>query len=108
MREQKEAQGNKKYAAKQYPSTESKRENANQEQEAKSKSLLYDLFTEQEESQQTKVRVCIVQNGENIDLLAERYKTSVQHIARINGLELSTDLKAGQVIYIPEAAASYK
>ena len=97
------------YSEKQYQSTESKRDNVKEEQvEGKSKSLLYDLFTEEEESQQIKVRVCIVQNGENIDVLADRYKTSVQQIARINELELTDDLKAGQVIYIPEAATSYK
>ena len=97
------------YSKKQYHSTESKRDNVKEEQaEGKSKSLLYDLFTEEEESQQIKVRVCIVQNGENIDVLADRYKTSVQQIARINELELTDDLKAGQVIYIPEAATSYK
>ncbi len=109
VRQQKKEQTSNQYVEKKYHSSEAKRENGNEEQkEGKSKSLLYDLFTEEEESQQSKVRVCIVQNGENIDVLAERYKTSVQHIARINGLELTSDLKAGQVIYIPEAAASYK
>ena len=62
----------------------------------------------EEEIEQARVRVCIVQSGENIDILAERYNTSVQNIARMNGLELTSDLRAGQVIYIPEAAASYK
>lgn len=109
IRQQKKEQTSNQYVEKKYQSSDSKRENGNEGQtEGKSKSLLYDLFTEEEESQQSKVRVCIVQNGENIDVLADRYKTSVQHIARINGLELTSDLKAGQVIYIPEAAASYK
>ena len=97
------------YLQKQYHATDSKRTNQKEEkEEEKSKSLLYDLFSEEEESQQAKVRVCIVQHGENIDVLADRYKTSVQHLARINELELTDDLKAGQVIYIPEAASSYK
>ena len=111
IRQQKKEQTSNQYVEKKYQSSDSKRKNGNENEgqtEGKSKSLLYDLFTEEEESQQSKVRVCIVQNGENIDVLADRYKTSVQHIARINGLELTSDLKAGQVIYIPEAAASYK
>lgn len=115
VHEKKEKQAFHKYAEKQYRSneysTEKKKrenENGNEEQtESETKSLLYDLFTQQEETKRTKVRVCIVQSGDSIELLANRYKTSVQHIARVNGIEL-TDLKAGQVIYIPEAAASYK
>ncbi len=116
VRETKEKQAYNKYAEKQYRSNEhssekKKRENENMntdQTEDKPNSPLYDLFTQQEETQRAKVRVCIVQHGDSIELLANRYKTSVQHISRINGLELATDLKAGQVIYIPEAAASYK
>ena len=97
------------YARKEYPSNTPNRENVNEDQmEGKTKSPLYDLFSEEEEIEQARVRVCIVQSGENIDILAERYNTSVQNIARMNGLELTSDLRAGQVIYIPEAAASYK
>lgn len=116
VREKKEKQAYNKYAEKQYRSNEHssekkkrENENANTEKiEDKTNSPLYDLFTQQEETQRAKVRVCIVQHGDSIELLANRYKTSVQHISRMNGLELTTDLKAGQVIYIPEAAASYK
>ena len=83
--------------------TKKKQEKAKDE----TKSPLYDLFAEHEEVPQVKLKVCIVQTGESIDSLAERYGISPQNIARVNQLEMTDDLKAGQVIYIPQTAAVY-
>ena len=73
-----------------------------------SKSLLYDLFSPEEEAQQAKLKVYIVQGNETIDSLADRYQISAQHIARVNRIGEIDSLRAGQVVYIPVAASSNK
>lgn len=56
----------------------------------------------------TKLKVCIVQNGETIDQLAERYNLSAQQILRVNHLEVNQDVYEGQVLYIPLKSPSHK
>ena len=73
-----------------------------------SKSLLYDLFSPEEEAKQAKLKVYIVQGNETIDSLADRYQISAQHIARVNRIGEIDSLRAGQVVYIPLAASSNK
>ena len=73
-----------------------------------SKSLLYDLFSPEEEAQQAKLKVYIVQGNETIDSLADRYQISAQHIARVNRIGEIDSLRAGQVVYIPVSASSNK
>lgn len=54
----------------------------------------------QENERFTKMKVCIVQDGDNLETIAERYKVPVTNILRRN--QLSTDrLDEGQVLYIP-------
>ena len=48
-----------------------------------------------------KMRMVIVQKGETLDTLAERYGVSASSILRLNGLE-SGQLEEGQIVYIPE------
>lgn len=52
-----------------------------------------------------KLRVCIVQNGDTLDLLAERYDISVQQLLKVNHLEVNQDVYEGQVLYIPATVA---
>ena len=73
-----------------------------------SKSLLYDLFSPEEEAKQAKLKVYIVQGNETIDSLADRYQISAQHIARVNRIGEIDSLRAGQVVYIPVSASSNK
>jgi len=47
-----------------------------------------------------KMRMVIVQKGETLDTLAERYGVSASSILRLNGLE-SGQLEEGQIVYIP-------
>jgi stage VI sporulation protein D len=49
----------------------------------------------------TKVKVCIVQKGDTIDMLSDRYDVSVTHLQRLNNLEINQDVFEGQVLYIP-------
>jgi stage VI sporulation protein D len=53
-----------------------------------------------ETEQFSRVKICIVQEGDNLETIAERYKVPVTNILRRN--QLSTDtIDEGQVLYIP-------
>ncbi|MFP5106513.1 stage VI sporulation protein D [Neobacillus sp. C211] len=69
----------------------------------KKKSMtLTEFFARKDESSaQAKVKVCIVQKGDTVNSVADRYDVSVQNLMRINNLELSQDIFEGQVLYIP-------
>ena len=49
--------------------------------------------------QQVKLKICIVQSGETLDSLSERYALPVQQILRVNHLEANQDVYEGQVLY---------
>lgn len=70
---------------------------------AKKKSMtLTEFFARKEEnSEQAKLKVCIVQKGDTIDSLAERYDVTIQNLLRVNQLEINQDVYEGQVLYIP-------
>ena len=74
---------------------------------AKKKSMtLTEFFARKEEgAEQAKLKVCIVQKGETIESLADRYDVTVQNLLRVNHLELSQDVYEGQVLYIPVGLA---
>lgn len=48
------------------------------------------------------IKVCIVQQGETLESLAERYEVSVQSLLNSNELEPSQDIYEGQVLYVPK------
>ncbi|MDQ0216468.1 stage VI sporulation protein D [Oikeobacillus pervagus] len=62
---------------------------------------LADFFARKEEESSSKLKVCIVQQGDTIDSLAERYAVSSHQIISENHLELTENLSEGQVLYIP-------
>ncbi|RLQ98036.1 stage VI sporulation protein D [Falsibacillus albus] len=64
---------------------------------------LADFFARKEEERAAKLKVCIVQQGDTLDLLAEKYDISVQQLLRVNDLEMNQDVYEGQVLYIPES-----
>ena len=90
--------------ARKVPKEEEPRRESAKAAKTESKSLLYDLFSPEEEAKQAKLKVYIVQGNETIDSLAERYHISAQHIARVNRIGEIDSLRAGQVIYIPVTA----
>jgi stage VI sporulation protein D len=49
--------------------------------------------------------MCIVQKGDTVESLAERYDVSVNNLLRVNQLELNQDVSEGQVLYIPATLA---
>ena len=47
--------------------------------------------------------MCIVQKGETLDDLAERYSISVQTLLQSNELQPNQDIYEGQVLYIRQS-----
>ena len=67
---------------------------------------LTEFFARKDEgTAQVKLKVCIVQKGDTVDSLAERYDVSVQNLLRVNNLELNQDVYEGQVLYVPATLA---
>lgn len=54
----------------------------------------------QENERFSKIKICIVQDGDNLETISERYKVPVTNILRRNQLS-SDSLDEGQVLYIP-------
>ncbi|WP_080844578.1 stage VI sporulation protein D [Cytobacillus gottheilii] len=82
-------------------------ESSSSEQEVKKKSkskksmTLTEFFARKDENEMSKVKVCIVQHGDTLDLIAERYEVSSQQLQRVNNLDINQDVYEGQVLYIP-------
>ncbi|MCM3725308.1 stage VI sporulation protein D [Neobacillus cucumis] len=74
---------------------------------AKKKSMtLTEFFARKDErTGQTKLKVCIVQKGDTVASLADRYDVSVPNLLRVNNLDLNQDVSVGQVLYIPGTLA---
>jgi stage VI sporulation protein D len=74
---------------------------------AKKKSMtLTEFFARKDDgSQQASLKVCIVQKGDTVDSLADRYHVTVQNLLKVNNLEINQDVYEGQVLYIPAAFA---
>ncbi|MBA4537212.1 stage VI sporulation protein D [Bacillus aquiflavi] len=62
---------------------------------------LTEFFARKEEEEHTKIRVCIVQEGETLDRLAQKYNVSRQQILRVNELDETQNVYKGQVLYVP-------
>jgi len=66
---------------------------------------LTDFFGRKQEEEVVKMKVCIVQQGDTLDILSERYDVSVQTLMNSNMLEPAMDIYEGQVLYIPKVTA---
>ncbi|WKB36823.1 LysM peptidoglycan-binding domain-containing protein [Terrilactibacillus sp. S3-3] len=60
-----------------------------------------------EEEQFSKMRICIVQTGDSLQAISERYKVSISSLLRRNQLE-SERVDEGQVLYIPKSGKGKK
>ncbi|RFU65894.1 LysM peptidoglycan-binding domain-containing protein [Peribacillus glennii] len=83
----------------------SNRESEPENQEQKEHISLMDFFGRKQEEELTKVKVCIVQHGDTLSSLADRYEVSEQSILSSNALEQGQDVYEGQVLYIPRGKA---
>lgn len=66
---------------------------------------LSEFFARKEDEEHTKLKMCIIQNGDTLDILSERYEVTVSQIQRVNGMEHNQDVYEGQVLYIPQPQA---
>ncbi|MEC1735685.1 LysM peptidoglycan-binding domain-containing protein [Bacillus mojavensis] len=64
------------------------------------------LFT-REEDEFSRMKICIVQQEDTIERLCERYDITSQQLIRMNSLALDDELKAGQILYIPQYKSSH-
>ncbi len=73
----------------------------------KKKSMtLTEFFARKDErTGQTRLTICIVQKGDTVSSVADRYDVTVPNLLRVNNLELNQDVYEGQVLYIPSTFA---
>lgn len=59
------------------------------------------LFTRDDEEEFSKLKMCIVQQGETLEEICERYDITVQQLIRFNHLGADPTIYEGQILYIP-------
>lgn len=64
------------------------------------------LFSKEQGEDFSRLKICIVQQGDSMDKIAQRYDLTVQQILRANHLDYETELREGQLLYIPVPAGS--
>lgn len=74
------------------------------EEEAKDDALYLTNFMNKEEESYTRLKMCIAQKDETLDVIAERYDITPGDIALANGLHTNATIAKGQVLYIPVKA----
>ncbi|MFS0751297.1 stage VI sporulation protein D [Oceanobacillus sp. 1P07AA] len=62
---------------------------------------LSDIFRNAEEEQYTKMRLCIVQQDDTIETIAQRFSISPLQLIKHNQLESDFEVNQGQLLYIP-------
>lgn len=62
------------------------------------------IFGREDEEEFSRVKMCIVQQGETIDTICERYDVTVQQLMRVNQLTADRDVYEGLILYIPDYA----
>lgn len=62
---------------------------------------LSDLFREAEEEEFVRMRLCIVQENDTIETIAERFSISPLQLIKHNQLESDFEVSQGQLLYIP-------
>ncbi|WP_175639851.1 stage VI sporulation protein D [Metabacillus schmidteae] len=67
---------------------------------------LTSLFARDEEEDFSRVKMCIVQQGDTLNSISERYEISVQQIVRVNEFQADQDVYEGQILYIPAYSTS--
>ena len=64
-------------------------------------SYLSDIFRNTAEDSFTKMRICIVQNQDTIETIAQRFSISPLQLIKQNELEADFEVQEGQLLYIP-------
>lgn len=64
---------------------------------------LKSMFGGEEASEQTKVRLCIVQDKDTVDSIAKKYDVKISQLLKMNQLE-DEDIVEGQLLHIPQSS----
>lgn len=88
------------------PETEEEDVDGRDETNPKDAHYLTSLFARDEEEDFSRVKMCIVQQGDSIELISQRYDISVQQILRVNDFHADQDVYEGQILYIPAYSTS--
>lgn len=65
-------------------------------------SYLKDIFRDEEEESYVKMRICIAQEDDTIESIAERFQVSALQLIKQNKLDEDFDISEGQLLYIPK------
>ncbi|MGM0874448.1 MAG: stage VI sporulation protein D [Bacillota bacterium] len=88
---------------------QAKKEEENEREEKndpKDAHYLTSLFARDEDEDFSRVKMCIVQQGDTIERICERYDISIQQIQRVNDFHADQDVYEGQILYIPAYSTS--
>jgi stage VI sporulation protein D len=80
---------------------ESERTVEEERAEKKANTFYLMSFMKQEEEKFTRLKMCIAQQDETLDGIAERYNVTAADIAEANGFHTNATVAKGQVLYIP-------
>ncbi|WP_053369064.1 stage VI sporulation protein D [Bacillus sp. FJAT-27245] len=90
------------HAAEEVESSSAVQEPVKKKKGKKKSMSLTEFFARKDEGEeQAKLKVCIVQKGDTLDRISDRYAVSIQNLLRYNRLDLNQDVYEGQVLYIP-------
>ncbi|MDR0138177.1 stage VI sporulation protein D [Metabacillus idriensis] len=98
------------YSAPPKKSPKSRKEEAKKhEQPKETENSLYltKLFGREDEEEFSKLKICIVQQGDSIDSICDRYNITVQQLHRVNQISSTADVHEGQTLYIPVYANTH-
>ncbi|MDQ0232804.1 stage VI sporulation protein D [Metabacillus malikii] len=76
------------------------------EDNTKDAHYLTSLFARDDEEDFSRVKMCIVQQGDTIEQICERYDITVQQLLRVNNFHADQDVYEGQILYIPDYSVS--
>lgn len=65
-------------------------------------SYLTDIFRDEQEESYTRMKICIVQEDDTIETIAERFQISALQLIKQNKLDENFDISEGQLLYIPK------
>lgn len=82
-------------------SLDQEEENEDREAEERDVSYLSDLFRNADEERYAKMRICIVQDEDTIETIADRFEVSPLQLIKQNKLTEDFDVEPGQLLYIP-------
>ena len=59
------------------------------------------LFAKEGEEEFSRLKIYIVQQGDSLENICQRYNITVQQLGRINNISYDQEVKEGDLIYIP-------